>query len=149
MGERGAQNVPGPLWSKNRSSLSFELSHASQLSDWRPQGGSHRSRRMAGNESPFEDAPPSTRSWNDPDRVWTADTSFTVAAISNTAPSKSPVKMPEKVKGTVKWFSNRKGFGFVSPAAGGDDIFLHHSRIVSDADYKTLVSEIMAHDGCF
>jgi hypothetical protein len=104
---------------------------------------------MAGNESPFEDAPPSTRSWNDPDCVWTADTSFTVAAISNTTPSKSPVKMPEKVKGTVKWFSNRKGFGFVSPATGGDDIFLHHSRIVSDADYKTLVSEIMAHDGCF
>jgi 'Cold-shock' DNA-binding domain len=50
--------------------------------------------------------------------------------------------MPEKVKGTVKWFSNRKGFGFVSPSAGGDDIFLHHSRIVSDAEYKTLVSEI-------
>ena len=49
--------------------------------------------------------------------------------------------MPEKIKGTVKWFSNRKGFGFVSPSTGGDDIFLHHSRIVSDADYKTLVSE--------
>jgi len=46
--------------------------------------------------------------------------------------------MPEKIKGTVKWFSNRKGFGFVSPSTGGDDIFLHHSRIVSDADYKTL-----------
>mmetsp|Transcript_6775 Transcript_6775/g.18958 ORF Transcript_6775/g.18958 Transcript_6775/m.18958 type:complete len:312 (-) Transcript_6775:108-1043(-) len=46
--------------------------------------------------------------------------------------------MPEKIKGKVKWFSNRKGFGFVSPATGGDDIFLHHSRIVSDAEYKTL-----------
>jgi CspA family cold shock protein len=46
--------------------------------------------------------------------------------------------MPEKVKGKVKWFSNRKGFGFVSPASGGDDVFLHHSRIVSDAEYKTL-----------
>mmetsp|Transcript_67230 Transcript_67230/g.194406 ORF Transcript_67230/g.194406 Transcript_67230/m.194406 type:complete len:309 (+) Transcript_67230:105-1031(+) len=46
--------------------------------------------------------------------------------------------MPEKMKGKVKWFSNRKGFGFVSPEGGGDDIFLHHSRIVSDAEYKTL-----------
>lgn len=46
--------------------------------------------------------------------------------------------MPEKVKGKVKWFSNRKGFGFVAPETGGEDIFLHHSKIVSDAEYKTL-----------
>ena len=39
--------------------------------------------------------------------------------------------------GTVKWFNNAKGFGFIRPEDGGEDIFAHYSTIQMDG-YRTL-----------
>ena len=51
--------------------------------------------------------------------------------------------MADKLQGRVKWFSNKKGFGFITPAEGSsvtDDVFVHQSSIFSEG-YRTLVRE--------
>jgi CspA family cold shock protein len=39
--------------------------------------------------------------------------------------------------GTVKWFSDEKGYGFITPAEGDKDFFVHHTNIAGDG-FKTL-----------
>ena len=39
--------------------------------------------------------------------------------------------------GTVKWFNDAKGYGFITPSEGGDDLFVHHTGIAGSG-FKTL-----------
>lgn len=39
--------------------------------------------------------------------------------------------------GTVKWFNNTKGFGFIEQTEGSDDVFVHHS-VIQGTGFKTL-----------
>ena len=45
--------------------------------------------------------------------------------------------MADRIKGTVKWFNDKKGYGFISQENGGPDVFVHHTAISMDG-FRTL-----------
>lgn len=47
--------------------------------------------------------------------------------------------MNERMNGTVKWFNNSKGYGFIAPADGSKDLFVHYSAIQDSGNgYRSL-----------
>ena len=50
--------------------------------------------------------------------------------------------------GTVKWFNDTKGFGFITPDGGGKDLFAHFSAIQGSGGFKTLKEgQKVSYDG--
>ena len=46
--------------------------------------------------------------------------------------------------GKVKWFNDKKGFGFITPTEGGKDLFVHHTSLQMDG-FKTLNEDQTVH----
>jgi CspA family cold shock protein len=49
-------------------------------------------------------------------------------------------------RGTVKWFNEQKGFGFIKPDAGGQDVYVHRSAILMEGRQKLSDGETVEYE---
>jgi cold shock protein len=59
-------------------------------------------------------------------------------AVDGIARQLKEILMSTMQTGTVKWFDDGKGFGFITPADGSKDLFAHHSEIKNNGGFRTL-----------
>lgn len=88
--------------------------------------------------SPASDPVPSPAPGPTPSPVPAPSAAATPVATPPRGDSPSRHCTGTRTTGTVKWFNDQKGFGFITPEGGQKDCFVHHSSIQTSGAFKTL-----------